>query len=389
MNKEKSLALQLIEECIRTKNPVLDLGNCGLTDRSSELDMLKECRHVEVLNLGYSYTNFKNGFHQKSNNNFKVNVFNKIPSILNELPNIKSLSITKNRISKIENLGNLINLIFLDLSTNKISKIENLENLENLTELILSYNRISKIENLEKLYRLESMELSNNQFSSILSNDFSNGLKRLDLSGNQINYIEKIYTLNGLKVLKLEKTDIDTILPYTNLNSKCKIFLLENEIEEIESFTKDYYYPFELKDIAKDFYRINNDAEFQIFQCKETKNPILDLGNCGLSDDSPELAMLENFRHIKVLNLGTMYLRDNYNYVMSINTGRRNELSIIPQVINTLSSLECLSFHGNKIKEIASLINLTNISILDFGNNNIKKNKKCKLLNKSKNFNFT
>lgn len=44
-----SLAKKLIEENLKTKNPILDLGNCGLDGTEPELELLAECEHLETL----------------------------------------------------------------------------------------------------------------------------------------------------------------------------------------------------------------------------------------------------------------------------------------------------------------------------------------------------
>lgn len=65
-----------------------------------------------------------------------------------------------NRLTKIENLGNLTNLDELYLSENGIEKIEGLDNNTRLTTLDLAYNKISSIENLCHLDKLEDLWVS-------------------------------------------------------------------------------------------------------------------------------------------------------------------------------------------------------------------------------------
>ena len=47
-NPMNKLAKQLIEENIASKNPTLDLGNCGLDGTEPELELLAECEHLET-----------------------------------------------------------------------------------------------------------------------------------------------------------------------------------------------------------------------------------------------------------------------------------------------------------------------------------------------------
>ena len=77
-----------------------------------------------------------------------------IPKGLEQFKQLKQLYLTKNQITKIENLDNNINLTELYLSNNKISKIENLDNNINLKNLYLENNKITKIEHIHHLEKL-------------------------------------------------------------------------------------------------------------------------------------------------------------------------------------------------------------------------------------------
>lgn len=76
--------------------------------------------------------------------------------------NITKLQLDNNIIEKIEKISFLVNLQWLgiiylkvDLSFNNISQIEGLEGLKNLTDLTLFNNRITKIENMDDLVNLQ------------------------------------------------------------------------------------------------------------------------------------------------------------------------------------------------------------------------------------------
>ena len=49
------IARERIRECKRHLHKKLDLGNCGLTDSSSELELLEQCTHLKGINLGEYY----------------------------------------------------------------------------------------------------------------------------------------------------------------------------------------------------------------------------------------------------------------------------------------------------------------------------------------------
>ena len=82
---------------------------------------------------------------------------------LEEITNLRVLSLREHKIQKIKGLQNLKNLEKLDLSMNEISKMEGIENLKNLRKLELGDNKLSKIENLNSLTYLEELYLQRNQ----------------------------------------------------------------------------------------------------------------------------------------------------------------------------------------------------------------------------------
>lgn len=80
-----------------------------------------------------------------------------IPKQINNLQNLKILTLGLNEIKEIGNLNNLINLILLDLSHNKITKIEGLESLENLETLYLQGNQTRNKEKVKRFKALVDM----------------------------------------------------------------------------------------------------------------------------------------------------------------------------------------------------------------------------------------
>ena len=75
----------------------------------------------------------------------------------------RHLSLSTNNIVVISNLSGLDNLKSLSLGRNMIKKIENLDDVcETLEELWISYNPIEKISGLEKVKNLRVLYMSNN-----------------------------------------------------------------------------------------------------------------------------------------------------------------------------------------------------------------------------------
>ena len=93
-------ALETIQECISTQSQILDLYNCGITNDSPEIQVLKECTHITTLDL-------------------RGNHLHKIAGI-NNLINLENLFLGNNLIQKIEGLEALVNLRHLELSMKTI-----------------------------------------------------------------------------------------------------------------------------------------------------------------------------------------------------------------------------------------------------------------------------
>eukprot|EP01083_Nonionella_stella_P218832 784375_1 len=103
-----------------------------------------------------------------------VKLYCQIPSIdkmdsvtLGQLVECEQLALSTNQIDKIAPLPGCKNLKILSLSRNKIKKIEKLDDVsDTLEELWLSYNLIEKLSGLENLTKLRVLYMSNNIIKS-------------------------------------------------------------------------------------------------------------------------------------------------------------------------------------------------------------------------------
>merc|ERR1719460_2073456 len=85
-------------------------------------------------------------------------------SSLNQLVNVKKLSLSTNCIDKMISLPALKNLEILSLGRNMIKKIAGLEEVgATLRELWLSYNQISALDGLQPCIKLTTLFMSNNK----------------------------------------------------------------------------------------------------------------------------------------------------------------------------------------------------------------------------------
>ncbi len=137
---------------------------------------------------------------------------------LEKLTRLENLYLGNNQISEIEGVNNLKNLKILDLKYNKIEKIKGIGNLIYLKELELEKNQIEKITGLENNIRLAVLELDNNQIKEIEGIDKLTQLTRLDLDHNQIQEIKGLDKQIQLRILDLQKNPLSeysrkTIIP--------------------------------------------------------------------------------------------------------------------------------------------------------------------------------
>lgn len=100
--------------------------------------------------------------------NCQIPSIDKMDSVnLGQLVECEQLALSTNQIDKIAPLPGCKNLKILSLSRNKIKKIEKLDDIsDTLEELWLSYNLIEKLSGLENLTKLRVLYLSNNQIKS-------------------------------------------------------------------------------------------------------------------------------------------------------------------------------------------------------------------------------
>ncbi|KAM9065380.1 leucine-rich repeat-containing protein 9 isoform X1 [Sarcophilus harrisii] len=116
---------------------------------------------------------------------------------------LKELWLAECHITKIEGLEECKNLEKLFLYYNKITEIENLESLTKLEVIWLNYNGIRAIEGLQNLKNLKDLNLAGNFISSIgQCLDYNEKIERLNLSGNQICSLKELTHLTKLSRLK-------------------------------------------------------------------------------------------------------------------------------------------------------------------------------------------
>ncbi|MBL7146423.1 MAG: leucine-rich repeat domain-containing protein [Phycisphaerae bacterium] len=206
---EMSLNISHISSMISLK--ILCLTNCGIED----ISVLSSLNKLEVLNL--------------SSNNISGSL-----SFLSPLINLKSLGLSRNRITDISALSSLKNLESLMLRTNRISDIAPLASLENLTHLLLEYNDITDITPLASLENLTGLSLGYNDITDITPLASLENLTGLTLEYNDISDISVLSSLVKLKTLSLSGNQkIRDMRPLSALINMFSLNLCSNGIEDV------------------------------------------------------------------------------------------------------------------------------------------------------------
>ncbi|KAF6164183.1 hypothetical protein GIB67_010153 [Kingdonia uniflora] len=164
--------------------------------------------------------------------------FNEISSLhgLSKVSNtLKELYISKNEVTKMEELDHLHNLQILELGSNRLRVMENLHNLTNMQELWLGRNRIRTV-NLCGLKNIRKLSLQSNRLTSMAGFQDCVALEELYLSHNGISKMEGLSTLLNLRILDISSNKLEVVRGIENLMRLEDLWLNDNQIASLECF---------------------------------------------------------------------------------------------------------------------------------------------------------
>ncbi|OVA20252.1 Leucine-rich repeat [Macleaya cordata] len=162
--------------------------------------------------------------------------FNEISSLngLSKVSNtLKELYVSKNEVTKMEELDHLHDLQILELGSNRLRVMENLDTLTNLQELWLGRNRIRTV-NLCGLKCIRKISLQSNRLTSMTGFQDCVALEELYLSHNGISKMEGLSTLVNLRVLDVSSNKLTTVNDIENLTKLEDLWLNDNQIASLE-----------------------------------------------------------------------------------------------------------------------------------------------------------
>ncbi|MCL6257478.1 leucine-rich repeat domain-containing protein [Aquiflexum sp. TKW24L] len=241
-----SLALTLIKKNMETKDPYLDLGNCGLSGDEPELELLRECEHLETLVMANDWNEYNEDIGDWirviSQNSGKKNYFNKKNGIFNiedYLPiNLKEFILSNSSLDSFSLNGHPKNLEKLNLEFCRIYNFGSLKNLVFLRELNLAELEIDLPE-ITNCPNIEILNLNGNYIYNFEPISIFSKLKKLFLINNDARDLNFIKSLFNIEVLDLRGNKVKEIELLSNLKSLKILYISDNpEVRNISSFSK-------------------------------------------------------------------------------------------------------------------------------------------------------
>ncbi|MBU3181425.1 leucine-rich repeat domain-containing protein [Clostridium psychrophilum] len=155
---------------------------------------------------------------------------------IQNLVNLKTLTLEKNSISNIEPLAQLTNLEELNLDNNDIKDISAIKNITSIKSLSLSSNRIDDISDMKNLTNIEKLDLDSNEIMDLSPLSGMSYINYINLSSNKINNIDKLNNLENLNSLYLANNSITNYSGIKGIYNKIKNkdFKLETETKAVK-----------------------------------------------------------------------------------------------------------------------------------------------------------
>lgn len=249
-------ALNLIAANIRTKNPVLDLGNCGLTELYPELldELAKTGEWLEELILSSGWWDWETEERKYSQNNgsanqlpllpptlplllgLKILIVNQLgltnPSPLTVFRNLRVLDISENQIEECSSLSKLMKINYLNIAKNKIVDCSPLAKIKGLNDLVIWENSITDLSPLAMLPNLGILAIGKNPIADFTALAKFIQLRELYIQDNGINDLRPLASLTKLNILAIPSNQISDCAPLAALTALSKLDISNNQITD-------------------------------------------------------------------------------------------------------------------------------------------------------------
>lgn len=158
-------------------------------------------------------------------------------SALSQMADLWDLVLTNNQIRDISALATLLEMAALHLEINQISDLTPLAAMGKLRYLFLGHNQVTDISSLADLATLEMLALNENDVQNISGLSNLTGLTYLDLTGNGIGELTALSELTKLTELYLEGNEVSDIAPLAKLDLLTRLVLKRNKIRDVDALS--------------------------------------------------------------------------------------------------------------------------------------------------------
>jgi internalin A len=366
------IALKLIAQNKKTKNPILDLGNCGLTEFPMEV---LECTHLEDLNLKTNYWDSELNQLISSSNAGQPNSISVIPS-LEVLPKLKKLRIggfwdeIQSRYNQdsnwaLENLAFIQNnpkLQILNFTGCSVSDLIPLMWLTELKALAFSHNQVSDLGPVEQLTKLTSLFFSSNQVFDLGHLQQFNQLTKLYFMENQVSDLGPLQQLTRLTELDFSSNQVSDLGPLQQLTKLTELYFWNNQVsdlgplQQLTKLTELNFSSNQVSDLGP-VQQLN-----QLNKLYFWNNQVSDLGPLQQLTELTELEFSSNqVSDLRPLQQLTKLTELDFN---------SNQVSDL-EPLKELTRLTALYFSDNQVSDLQPLQQLTNLTELDFSDNQV------------------
>ncbi|MFB5252619.1 leucine-rich repeat domain-containing protein [Bacillus mycoides] len=370
-----------------------------------DIGPLAELEHVEILSLRNNKISDLSPLSQMKKIKMLDLNSNYIKDIkpLFTVTTLRTLTVANNQISNanlagIEQLKNVKNL---SLSNNGLTNIEHITSMKKLVELDLSKNELKNIEPLLRLSTVQSLNLEENYISDITPLSQLTGLYDLKLGSNEIRDVRPVQELGKRMYIDIQRqkifsdeasVDEEIKIPIYNLKGETlqNINVKSEEATLNNGFIKwnspgEKIYEFKLDtNSAESKIRFNGTVIQSIVEKQtESKNVILDknlqqhinkknFGRENLNapitkEDLLQIKTLEILKEKEIKDLTGLEYMTNLENITLEGVGLKNI-----EFISNLKQLKEVNVSHNKIEDITPLSSLENLQWLNLADNHIK-----------------
>ncbi|CDO94944.1 unnamed protein product [Kluyveromyces dobzhanskii CBS 2104] len=400
LDLERNFIKRVPESISKLSNLTILNLQCNHLDRlPSGFKNLKNLQLLDISsNVFTSYPEVINNCTNLLQVDLSYNKISLLPSSMNELSKLAKMNLSNNKIQAVPDLSGMANLRTLNLKNNRVATIKS--NAPNLQNLFLASNRISVWE--DSLPKLRSCDLTENPVTSfgyrgsVLSNLTSLSLNKAKLSSLPTDFLKSLQKLEKLELNDNNLTSLPSQIKYSkklihfsaannkldsipteigNLSNLRSLDLHCNNISELPVSIEKL----ELTSINVSSNLLGYDALLEGYRGTPLSKSLLFL---NAADNNLSNEMLPLFNHnvnLKILNLSYNDLSDisamNLPSLTELYLSGNNLTNLPGEVFQRMKNLKVIMLNGNKLMSLPSeLSQLSNLSVLDVGSNQLKYN---------------